>query len=132
MEKKQKENFFELVRFGIVGLIAMSIHYGVYWLLIKCTNATLAYSAGYGISLIFNFILSNFFTFRTKPSYKRGIRFALSHGINYLLHIILLQLFLHVGVPEVYAPFPVLAIAVPLNFILVRAALTSKHTSKVL
>lgn len=127
MEKKLKGNFLELVRFGIVGLIAMSIHYGIYWLLIKITTPTLAYTAGYGISLVFNFLLSIFFTFKTKPNYKKGIRFVLSHGINYLLHIFLLHIFLHVGVPEVYAPFPVLAIAVPVNFILVRAALTSKH-----
>ncbi len=127
MEKKQKENFWELVRFGVVGLIAMSIHYGIYWFLIKITTPTLAYTAGYGISLVFNFLLSIFFTFKTKPNYKKGIRFVLSHGINYLLHIFLLHIFLYVGVPEVYAPFPVLAIAVPVNFVLVRAALTSKH-----
>jgi putative flippase GtrA len=124
---KQKQSFHELVRFGIVGLIAMSIHYGVYWFLIKIINPTLAYTVGYGISLVFNFILSVFFTFRTSPDYKKGIRFVLSHGINYLLHISLLQLFLYVGVPKVYAPFPVLAIAIPVNFMLVRAALTSKH-----
>lgn len=129
MDKKLKKNISELVRFGIVGSMAMAIHYGVYWFLIKIINPTLAYTAGYGISLIFNFLLSTFFTFKTKPNYKKGIRFVLSHGINYLLHIILLQVFLHIGVPEVYAPFPVLAIAVPVNFILVRAALASKHRS---
>ncbi|MDP4238986.1 MAG: GtrA family protein [Bacteroidota bacterium] len=129
MEENKKRKVLEFVRFGIVGLFAMAIHYGIYWVLIKITNPTLAYTAGYGISLIFNFLLSNFFTFKTKPNYKRGMRFVLSHGINYLLHILLLQLFLHIGVPEVYAPFPVLAIAVPVNFILVRAALTSKHSS---
>ena len=129
MEPEQKKKFDELIRFGIVGVIAMAIHYGIYLLLIKITNPTLAYTGGYGISLVFNFILSNFFTFKTKTNYKRGMRFVLSHGINYLLHITLLQLFLHLGIPEVYAPFPVLAIAVPVNFILVRAALTSKHAS---
>jgi putative flippase GtrA len=129
MGQKLRERIFELVRFGIVGSVAMSIHYGIYWSLIKITNPTLAYTAGYGISLIFNFLFSTFFTFRTKPDYKKGIRFIFSHGINYLLHIALLQIFLHVGVPKEYAPFPVLFIAVPVNFILVRSALSSKQRS---
>ena len=128
MKDTLKGRFFELVRFGMVGLIAMAIHYGVYWFLIKVTNPTLAYTAGYGISLIFNFLLSVFFTFKTRPNLRRGVRFFLSHGINYLLSITLLQIFLHVGVPEVYAPFPVLAIAVPVNFMMVRIALKSKQT----
>lgn len=43
-----------------------------------------------------------------------------AHAVNYALHIILLNLFLFIGIPAIWAPFPVFAIAIPINFILVR------------
>jgi len=123
-----RKKLFQILRFGIVGVIATAIHYGVYWIFLRWINPTFAYSIGYGVSFIFNFFLSSFFTFKIRPDIKKGIGFALSHGINYLLHISLLNVFLYLGVPSVLAPFPVFAIAVPINFILVHTALT--HTKK--
>ncbi len=46
--------------------------------------------------------------------------------MNYLLQIGLLNFFLWTGVDEVWAPLPVYAITVPVNFILVRFVFTSK------
>jgi len=123
-----RKKLFQILRFGIVGVIATAIHYGIYRIFLKLLNPTLAYSIGYAVSFIFNFFLSSFFTFKIRPDIKKGIGFALSHGINYLLHISLLNVFLYLGVPSVFAPFPVFAIAVPINFILVHTALT--HTKK--
>jgi len=43
-----------------------------------------------------------------------------AHGVNYLLHMVLLNLFIWIGVRQEFAPLPVFAIAIPVNFILVR------------
>jgi predicted histidine transporter YuiF (NhaC family) len=43
-----------------------------------------------------------------------------SHGVNYVLHMILLNIFLRIGIPSSFAPIPVYCIAVPVNFLLVR------------
>ena len=51
-----------------------------------------------------------------------------AHGVNYLLHIALLNLFLWLGVAQEWAPVPVFAIAIPVNFILVRFVF--KHKKK--
>lgn len=123
-----KERFFQFFRFGIVGVIATIIHYGVYWIFLKWINPTFAYSIGYGVSFVVNFFLSSFFTFKIRPDIEKGFRFALSHGINYLLHISLLNIFLYLGIPKTFAPFPVFALVVPINFILVQTALT--HNKK--
>ena len=40
--------------------------------------------------------------------------------MNYGLHLCLLNAFLALGVTEVWAPLPVFAIAIPVNFLLVR------------
>ena len=119
-----RKRIFQLLRFGIVGIIATLIHYGTYWFFLKWVNPTLAYSIGYAVSFIFNFFLSSYFTFKIRPDIKKGIGFAFSHGINYLLHISLLNLFLYLGLPNTLAPIPVFAIVVPINFILVQTALT--------
>lgn len=92
-----------------------------------CTDVT-SYCIYYWfvISFILNFYLSNIFTFNTKPTVRKGIGFGISHFINYLLHIGLLSLFIWIGVPERWAPLPVFALVVPVNFLLVRFVLKSK------
>lgn len=122
-----KQNFYEIIRFGIVGIIATIIHYGIYLALNLIITSWIAYSVGYGISFLCNFYLSNKFTFKTKPTIKKGIGFGLSHFINYLLQIILLSIFIKLGISDKYAPIPVFCIAVPINFLMVRFVLKSKH-----
>lgn len=122
----QDEKVQQFVRFCIVGVSSSAMHYGIYLLLIWLwTNGTewwlsLAYSIGYLISLFFNLWLTSIFTFHEKVNVKRSIGFFLSHGVNYLLHIGLLNLYLWMGIPEQWAPVPVYMVAVPVNFLLVR------------
>lgn len=122
-----KQNFYEIIRFGIVGIIATIIHYGIYLALNLIITSWIAYSVGYGISFLCNFYLSNKFTFKTKPTIKKGIGFGVSHFVNYLLQVILLSIFIKLGIPDNYAPLPVFCIAVPVNFLMVRFVLKSKN-----
>lgn len=122
-----KFNIQEIIRFGIVGVIATIIHYEIYLVLNLIITSWIAYSIGYGISFLGNFYLSNRFTFKTKPTFKKGIGFGLSHFINYLLQVILLSIFIKLGMPDKYAPIPVFCIAVPINFLMVRFVLKSKN-----
>lgn len=91
-------------------------------------NVNIAYSIGYVVSFVFNFLLSNFFTFNTKPNVKRGVGFAISHLINYGLHIVFLNLFLFLSISDTYAPLLVYVVVFPINFILVRFAFKSKYS----
>lgn len=122
-----KQNFYEIIRFGIVGIIATIIHYGIYLALNFIIVSWIAYSIGYGISFLCNFYLSNKFTFKTKATIKKGIGFGLSHFINYLLQVIMLSIFIKLGIPDKYAPLPVFCIAVPINFLMVKFVLKSKN-----
>ena len=118
--KKIISRYGEFIRFGIVGIMATGIHYGVYLLLNCIMVSWLAYSLGYVVSFLCNFYLSSIFTFNSKASVRKGIGFGVSHGINYLLHITLLSIFLRFGMAENIAPIPVFIIVVPINFLLVR------------
>lgn len=113
----------EPARFIIVGCIATAVHYGIYLILCFVIVPWLAYSIGFALSFALNFYLSNVFTFRTRPTVCGGLGFGLSHLINYLMHIALLQLFLSMGIAESIAPLAVFSIVIPVNFLLVRTAL---------
>lgn len=116
----QKLIKIEFIRFAIVGVIATLIHYGLYLVLKQLINLNVSYTAGYLISLACNFFLTAKFTFQTEASVRRGAGFIISHIVNYLLHMVLLNLFIKAGVPSSYAPLPVYCIAIPVNFLLVR------------
>lgn len=110
----------EFVRFAIVGVIATAIHYGIYLLLKTFMNVNVSYTAGYLVSLACNFYLSARFTFQADTSVKKGIGFIASHTVNYILHMVLLNIFIGIGIAPTYAPIPVYCIAIPVNFLLVR------------
>ena len=114
------ETLGEIIRFGIVGTTAVAIHYGVYWVLQHWMNVNVAYTIGYIVSFLVNYYLSAHFTFKEKTSARNGLGFGLAHLTNYLLHIVLLNVFLWLGLSREIAPLAVLAIAVPTNFVLVR------------
>ena len=117
---RKKETLGELIRFAIVGTTAAAMHYGIYWVLQHWINVNVAYTIGYGLSFLVNYYLSARFTFHEKTSTKNGIGFGGAHLVNYLLHIVLFNFFLWIGLSRELAPIAVLAIAVPANFFMVR------------
>ena len=120
----------EFVRFGIVGVIATGIHYGVYYLIEQIINVNIAYTIGYVVSWFVNLYLTAHFTFKSQLSVKKGVGFAFSHLVNYLLHMVFLNIFLAAGLSEEIAPLFVFAIVIPINFLLVRYVFKSKSFQK--
>jgi putative flippase GtrA len=120
----------EFARFAIVGVAATVLHYAVYYVLLSWVNPSLAYTIGYAVSFVCNYVLSSLFTFRVRMSVRRAFAFMMSHILNYIIGIALLNIFILAGVNERLAPLPVFVLVVPVNFILVRFALKSKKIEK--
>ena len=57
-----RQEFGRIVRFGITGVVSTLVHYGAYLLALRWVSATLAYTAGYGVALCLNYLLTTFFT----------------------------------------------------------------------
>lgn len=125
MRKKQGTGQF--IRFCINGVIAAAIHYGVYFLLQLWIDVNIAYTTGYLISFVYNFIATNYFTFHTKPTWKNFVGFAGSHGVNYFLHIILFNVFLWLGVHRLIAPPLVMLVAMIVQFTILRFVFVKKE-----
>lgn len=124
----------EFMRFCVVGCVAMGLHYAIYLALLWIMGldwsagkgadwrATLAYTIGYAVALVVNMWLTARFTFKEKLNVKRGGGFLVSHAINYVLEVGLLNLFLAMHIAEWLSPLLALLISVPVNFVLVRTA----------
>lgn len=124
---KYKEKILQFIRFGIVGVIATVTHYAIYLSLLHLgINVTLAYTIGYALSFCLNYCLTTVFTFRTTHSTFKGLGFCISHATNYLLQIVILNLFIYLGVNKELAPFPTYCITVPINFTIIRYVFTKK------
>lgn len=122
-----REKIFEFVRFCIVGTIAAGIHYGIYYLLQLYIDVNIAYTTGYLLSMVCNFFMTSYLTFHSSPSFKKLLGFGGSHLINYLIHIFLFNFFLYIGISRLLAPILVLAVAVPVNFLILRWVFKRKN-----
>jgi putative flippase GtrA len=152
MLEKRSAIFSEFTRFFVVGVGATIVHIGVYLLLNACFGITEAnppaltttYAIGYLVSFGLNYLITLKWTFKTKGTLAKGVGFALSHGINAGMHLLLLNLFSYLKIgqflsgiilwllpwaaelfpiitePETLLPLPVYLFVVPMNFLMVR------------
>ena len=120
LDEQQREKLGEIVRFGIVGIVATLIQAGTYCLLVGVLNYVVANTIAYIVSFLFNYIASTHYTFRVKSTAKRGAGFLLSHMVNYLLQTATLAFFVWMGMEKRLALIPMFCICVPVNFLLVR------------
>lgn len=117
----------EIFRFGLVGGLATALQYGIYVVFLNAVGVRAVPSAmiSYAISFIANFFLSSYFTFHSRPNAKKGLGFGLSHLFNFGLQTGLVAIFKEIVNPTL-ALLPAMAICVPVNYLLVRFAFTSK------
>lgn len=117
----------EIIRFGLVGGLATIVQYGLYVVFVNAVGTTAVVSTliSYAISFVLNFFLSNYFTFHSSPNALKGLGFTLSHLINMGMQVGLVAIFKGIVGPTL-ALLPALGICIPLNYLMVRFALTSK------
>lgn len=114
----------EIVRFGIVGGVATTFQIMVYYPLSFVVSHSLSLFVSYVISLLVNYFLTIHFTFRVESNAKRSAGFLMCHIINFTLQFLLVNVFVKTGMDKQFAIIPVLAICVPVNYLLVRRVIT--------
>ena len=115
--KNNRDQIIQFIRFCIVGTVAAGIHYGIYYVLLRLgAGHNLAYATGYILAFICNFIATSYFTFRTGPSWGKFAGFAGSHAVNFLLHMVLLNVFLWMGMHELIVPIVVMLVAMLVQY----------------
>ena len=120
------------VRFAAVGGVATAVNYATYVVLVRSfddLHPAVAYLCAFCVSIVCNFLLSSYFTFRVRPSVRRAVRFLAAHLSNLVNELVLLEIWLWAGVPKLYAPLCVFLVAFPINFLMVRFALHGHRKS---
>ena len=93
------------------------------------SGANIAFTVGYTVGFACNYLLTTFFTFRTKPSSTNAIGFGFSHLINYLLEMGMLNFFLWTGAARWLAALLAMSVAVPVNFLILYFVYLHKEKS---
>ena len=119
-EGKEHAKLWQFLRFCVNGGVSAGIHYGVYVLAMQFIQIDIAYSLGYIVSFIYNYFMTCYWTFHARPTWMRLLGFSGSHGVNYLIHVVLFHFLTVWGVHHLVAPVLVLMVAVPTNFLILR------------
>lgn len=116
----------QFLRFCINGCIAVAIQYVVYWLLIQLSvfggqgGANVAYTVSYIVSFCCNFVITSYWTFHSRPSWKRLVGFGSSHVVNFFVQLGFLNVYIWLGIPREWAALLAMGSAVPVNFMMLR------------
>jgi putative flippase GtrA len=117
------------VRFVFVGTLGTGLQYGIYYLLLDIFQrhwpevgilTSVAFTAGFMIEMVCNYFLTNFYTFRTRPSWKNAGGFLLGRVLNYVIQLSLLNalVWLHMG--EEWAGIVAIMLAGVINYFVLR------------
>lgn len=129
-----------MIRFLILGGIGTGIQYGIYYGLLGVmdlmhwenqflTNA--AFSIGFVVEMVFNYFMSNYYTFGTKPDWKNAGGFLTARAINYGLQVLCLNILLLVTtVSEEWAGLLAILIAGIANYFILRIFFKKKDENK--
>lgn len=127
MELKEKVRQFigsEFFRFCVVGGICTALDAGIFYAMRLFAPYQVAMVTGYCLSLIVNYLLTIYWTFKKKPSVNNAIAVVVAHLINlFVVRMGLMWLFINVfGLEDKVAYLPTLCISVVVNFIMVKFA----------
>ena len=117
------------VRFMFVGTLGTGLQYGISYLLLDIFQrhwpevgilTSVAFTAGFMIEMVCNYFLTNFYTFRTRPSWKNAGGFLLGRVLNYVIQLSLLNalVWLHMG--EEWAGIVAIMLAGVINYFVLR------------
>lgn len=95
------EKYRSAVRFVCVGAFGTALQYGIYYGFLSlfdhyCPDlgirVSLAFTIGFVIEMISNYLLTSFYTFGTHPNLKNAGGFLLGRGVNYVLQLTFLHI----------------------------------------
>ncbi|MGW6454717.1 GtrA family protein [Streptomyces sp. NPDC055078] len=111
----------QLVRFAMVGAVNTGTYYGLYLLLLTWLPYVAAHVIAFFLSMVGSFFLTSYFTYRTRPTWRKFLLFPLTNAANFVVTttgVYLLVDVLHFG--SRYAPLIAAAAAIPITFVVSR------------
>ncbi|MFD8545839.1 GtrA family protein [Streptomyces sp. NPDC059649] len=114
----------QLVRFAAVGAVNTATFYACYLPLHRLLPYFAAYSLAFALSTAGSFLLNTYFTYRTRPTWKKFLLFPLTQVTNYAMQSAgLVALVGWYGVNSALAPLVAAAFALPVGHLVARRIL---------
>jgi putative flippase GtrA len=111
----------QMVRFALVGAVNTGTYYGMYLVLLTWLPYVAAHVVAFLLSMVGSFFLTSYFTYRTRPTWRKFLLFPLTNVANFV--VTTSGVYLLVDVLEFgsrYAPLIAAAAAIPVTFVVSR------------
>ena len=122
---KMSNKYRSAVRFVCVGVLGMLLQYGIYYLFLDIfresnadsqTMTSVAFSIGFLVEMVVNYLLTNYYTFHTHPSWKNAGGFLVGRAINYGVQILFLNILIWLSMSEEIAGIVAIILAGIINY----------------
>ncbi|MEU2022040.1 GtrA family protein [Streptomyces sp. NPDC016469] len=111
----------QIARFALVGAVNTGTYYGLYLLLLHRLPYIAAHVLAFVLSMIGSFFLNSYFTYRTRPTWRKFLLFPLTNAANFVITTGGVYLLVDLaGFSDRYAPPAAAAAAIPLTFVVSR------------
>lgn len=116
-----KKSLTNLVKFVIGGVINTAFTFFLYLISQIILPYQVAYAVAFAVGIVFSYWFNAIIVFKTHISWKGFFAFPLVYLVQYLISAMLLGFFVErVGVPQRFAPLIVIALTIPITFVLTR------------
>ncbi|TXS55520.1 GtrA family protein [Streptomyces sp. t39] len=103
----------QIVRFASVGVVNTGTYYGLYLVLLRWLPYVAAHVAAFLVSMVGSFFLTSYFTYRTRPTWRKFLLFPLTNAANFAVTTSGVWLLVDVlGHSRTYAPLIAAAAAI--------------------
>ncbi|MFI2368583.1 GtrA family protein [Streptomyces sp. NPDC018833] len=111
----------QMVRFALVGVVNTGTYYGLYLVLLIWLPYVAAHVVAFLLSMVGSFFLTSYFTYRTRPTWRKFLLFPLTNAANFVVTTAGVYLLVAVlGFGSRYAPLIAAAAAIPITFVVSR------------
>ncbi len=116
------------VRFVFVGALGTGVQYGIYYLLLnefhqKWPDAmimtSVAFTIGFFIELILNYLLTSFYTFKVRPTLKNAGGFLFGRTLNYFIQLLFLNVLIFLEISKELSGIIAIALAGIINYFVI-------------
>lgn len=118
----------EVFRFLVVG-VANTLNYYVLYLLLNHVfqfNYLAAHITAFIISMVGSFYLNSYYTYRSRPSLSKFLKFPLTYVVNIVVSTASIYILVDLlGINETVSPLIATLIAIPFTFVISKKILTS-------
>lgn len=133
------EKYRSAVRFVCVGAFGTALQYGIYYGFLSLfehlcpdmsVKVTLAFTLGFAIEMVANYLLTSFYTFRTRPNIKNAGGFLFGRLVNYFIQIGFLHLLIYIGLSEALSGIVAIVLAGIINYFVLVPFYSKKKSEK--